>query len=181
MLRITFVHGGGENAYDIDGSIVRSLTGLLADRAAIAYPRITGLERIDWEQTEMQLREVLDDAAAGTILVAHSIGACASLKLLAMHERHTIAGAVLLAPPYKGADSHWGVDDFTLPDDLAARLERLPLSIYHCEDDDVIPARDALQYRDKMPQARIVIFPSGGHQFEGRLDTIAGALRQGLS
>ena len=175
-MRMVFIHGGGDGAFVFDSDVVSRLHDALGDAPAIEYPHLDGLERIEWQPAHAQLTEFLSGNGAPTIVVAHSIGAAAVLKLLARGEFPHVVSAFLLAPPYKGADSHWGVDDFTLPDDFADRL-LLDVALYYCNDDEIIPVDDAQAYRAKLPAAKVSLLPSGGHQFTGVIDVIANDIR----
>ncbi len=178
-MRIVFVHGGGDNAHAVDREIASALSNALGSSEPIDYPRVEGLEQIDWKKTQEQLVNVLRTAAEGTTLVAHSLGASAALKLLTDGVSTKITNAILLAAPYKGADSHWGIDEFTFRDDFAGHLPSdLDLVMYHCEDDEVIPVEDAIDYRNKLPETSISLLKTGGHQFEGRIDLLAGHIRR---
>lgn len=180
-MQVLFIHGGGDNAYAIDRDIVSALGTALWNEVTIDYPRVNGLERIDWPATRAELKQVFSRSQEPQVVVAHSIGATAILKLLTTGEPLSISKAFLLAPPYKGEDSHWGIDAFTLPKDFANHLPReLQIAIYHGNEDSIIPVSDARCYRDRMPMATVSVLDGCGHQFDGALDGIAKDLNLAL-
>jgi predicted alpha/beta hydrolase family esterase len=178
---MVFIHGGGDGAFSFDSDLVSRLRDALGDAQAIEYPHIEGLEQIEWQQAHSQLTESLCSSPQRTAVVAHSIGAAAVLKLLVNRECNHVANAFLLAPPYKAADSHWGIDDFTFPIDFASCLPRdTAIAIYHSNDDDIIPVSDALAYCEKLAAAKVSLFRTGGHQFTGVIDTVADDILEQL-
>ena len=180
-MRILFIHGGGDGAYAFDRDMASGLRDALRDMPPIEYPHIDGLERIEWERAHSQLAEVLHDSPERTIVIAHSIGGTAVLKLFTLDACDHVANAFLLAPPYKAADSHWGVDDFTFPNDFATHLSpEIGIAIYHSQDDAIIPVGDAIAYHEKLPDAKLLLLKQGGHQFAGGLAAIADDIRSAV-
>ncbi|MBV9646152.1 MAG: alpha/beta fold hydrolase [Candidatus Eremiobacteraeota bacterium] len=169
---VLFIHGGGDNAYAFDSELVQRLRAALP-HVPIAFPRVEGLEKIEWHETFQQLSQTLAATTPDTIVVAHSIGGAAVLKVLSTIDRLAIRNLVVLAAPYKADDSHWGNDDFTFPSDFAERLKPLLITMYHSRDDEVIPVEDALVYAKKLPCATVRILDGYGHQFVKTLDFLA--------
>jgi pimeloyl-ACP methyl ester carboxylesterase len=100
------------------------------------------------------------------------------LKLLSSGVDPQLKHLFLLAPPYNGADGEWGDSDFGFAADFAKRLPNgLPVTLYHSEDDEVIPVESAYRYAEKLPSAMLVILDGYGHQFTGKLDFLADALK----
>ena len=173
-----FVHGGGADAYRFDADIVRRLRETLAGTVELEYPRVAGLERIEWPSTNAQLAPLLAALPGDAVLVAHSAGAVAAVKILSGSDTFAVRRVFLLAAPYKAEDSHWGIDEFTFPNDFAKRLRPyMELTIYHSKDDATIPVNDALLYKAKLPAARVDILDGYGHQFSGPLGFLANAIR----
>lgn len=174
---VLFVHGGGDEAYDYDRKIADRLKQALGPHRPIAVPHIPGLESLDWPATAAQLGAALDAVPAGAVIVAHSVGASAVLKLLSEGRDPRLAHLVLLAPPYNGADGEWGDDDFAFPANFASHLPRhLEITIWHSRDDEIIPVANAERYRQKLTRARIILLDGYGHQFEGPLGFLADAI-----
>jgi len=175
---LMFVHGGGDEAYKYDKQIVDRLQAALGSEMPIAFPFIKGLETLDWPAASAELGDALRTLPAGAIVVAHSVGASAVLKLLAGGIDPRLAHLFLLAPPYNGADGEWGDDDFSFPADFARSLPRdLPITLWHSRDDDIIRVANAERYRQKLSQAQIILVDGYGHQFEGSLAFLADAIR----
>lgn len=177
MTTLLFVHGGGDDAFDWDKKIAYRLQKLLGSGMTIDMPHIAGLEALDWAAVAKELGGALRALPAGSIVVAHSVGASAMVKLLAEGEDPGLAHLFLLAAPYNGADGEWGDGDFAFRADFARRLPKgLLITLYHCADDEIIPVTSAERYREKLPRANVHILKSGGHQFTGSLAFLADAI-----
>jgi serine hydrolase len=173
---LLFVHGGGDDAYAWDKKIADRLQKLID--APLDCPHFTSLEKLEWSAVENDLGDALRKLPAGSIVVAHSVGASAVLKLLVESADPKLAHLFLLAPPYNGADGEWGDGDFAFPADFAKHLPpKLPVTIWHSNDDEVIPVENAHRYASKMPNAKVVIVDGYGHQFTGDLAFLARAIR----
>lgn len=176
-----FIHGGGDNAHRADREIVRALRGVLGTDVTVDYPYIPGLEEIEWAAISGQLSEQFANLTEGSIVVAHSLGGAAALKVLSSNGRRCIASLFLLAPPYKAEDGEWPNDDFTLPNDFAEHLPSdLTITICHSGDDEIIPVSDARRYGEKLPAATICVLSGYGHQFNGSLEFLARDIRAAL-
>lgn len=175
--QVLFVHGGGDEAYAYDGKIVDRLRQVLGAPTPIVFPHFSGLEALDWPSAEAQLDAALDQLSPGDVVLAHSVGASALLKLLAAGRDPRLAQLLLLAPPYNGADGEWGDDDFAFPASFASRLPRaLAITLWHSRDDEIIPVASAERYRQKLTRARVILLDGYGHQFEGPLGFLADAI-----
>jgi pimeloyl-ACP methyl ester carboxylesterase len=178
---ILFIHGGGDEAYDYDRKIADRLQQALGPGYLLTSPHIRALETLDWPKVDAQLGNALDQLPAGAVVVAHSVGAAAVLKLLSAGRDPRLKHLFLLAPPYNGADGEWGDDDFAFPADFARRLPRgLPITLWHSRDDEIIPVASAERYRQKLTQAQIILLDGYGHQFTGSLAFVADAIRGAL-
>jgi uncharacterized protein len=152
-MTVLMVHGGGDNAYHFDLEILKRLRVALGTEVAIEYPRIAGLERIEWASTSAELSKQFANLAPSATVVAHSVGGAAALKILSDSNSFPVANLFLLAPPYKAADSHWG---------------------------NTIPVDEALLYKQKLPSARVRLLHGYGHQFSGPLDFLASDIRSAI-
>ena len=174
---LLFVHGGGDEAYRYDQKIVDRLQKALGPEIPIAFPFIGGLETLDWPAVAAELGSALRDLPAGAMVVAHSIGASAVLKLLSEGIDPNLAHLFLLAAPYNGADGEWGDGDFALPADFARHLPKgLPVTLWHSEDDEIIPVDSARRYAEKLPAAQVHFLDGYGHQFTKSLTFLADAI-----
>lgn len=178
---ILFVQGAGEGAHPWDQPMVDNLKAALPG-ASIAYPVIDGLEQVDWPQARTALKEALAGLKDRGIVVAHSLGGAAVLKLLLSEKvDKQIGGLFLVAVPYKGADGELGTDDFALPADFAAHLPSIdPVVFYHSRDDDFVDFANLARYREKLPAAAFREVDGHLHQFLGPFDELARDVRAKL-
>ncbi len=175
-MTILFVHGGGDDAYAWDNKIVDRLQKLVDE--PIGFPHLSGLEALDWPATAKQLGDALRPLPPRSVVVAHSVGAPAVLKLMAEGTHPSLAALLVLAAPYNGADGEWGDSDFSFRADFTSHLPRgLPITLWHNRDDDIIPVASAERYREKLGRGTVHIREQGGHQFDGPLDFLADAIR----
>jgi predicted alpha/beta hydrolase family esterase len=175
---LLFVDGGGDEAYRYDKKIADRLQKALGSEMPFAFPFIHGLEALDWPAVAAELGDALRELPRGAIVVAHSVGASAVLKLLSEGIDPKLAHLFLLAVPYNGADGEWGGDDFAFPADFARRLPKgLPITIWHSEDDEIIPADSARRYAEELPSADVHFLVGYGHQFTKSVSFLADAIR----
>jgi predicted alpha/beta hydrolase family esterase len=178
---LLFVHGGGDEAHRYDKEIVDRLQAAVGPDTPIAFPLIAGLEALDWPAVASALGNALRALPAGGIVVAHSVGAAAALKLLSEGVDPKLSHLFLLAPPYEGADGEWGDDEFAFPADFAQRLPKdLPITLWHSRDDEIIPVGDAERYRQKLTQGCVILLDGQGHQFTKSLRFLADAIHGAL-
>ena len=180
-MSVLFVHGGGDDAYTWDRKLADRVQAALGSTPHLDVPTFDGLEALDWSATERDLGGALRALSSGAIVVAHSVGAAAVLKLLSDGLHPKLRHLFLLAPPYNGADGEWGDDDFSFPADFAGRLpDSLPITLWHSRDDEIIPVASAERYRQKLTRAVVILLDGYGHQFEGSLAFLASAIQGAL-
>jgi len=178
---VLFVHGGGDAAYSWDRKVPDRLQEARGSTPHVDVPKFDGLEALDWPATKRKLGDALRALAGGAIVVAHSAGGAAVLKLLSDGLDPKLRQLFLLAPPYNGADGEWGDDDFSFPADFASRLPKdLPITLWHSRDDEIIPVASAERYRQKLTRAEVILLDGYGHQFEGSLAFLADAIHGAL-
>lgn len=173
---VLFIHGAGDEAYVSDTPLADSLRAALGDDYEVRYPRMMtkGSMGYDaWKETILDELASLSPDAAAPVLVGHSFGGSVLLKLLSETETIPVAGLFLVAVPFWGAPD-WEVDDYTLADDFASRLPRpLPVFLYHSRDDDEVPFEHVMRYAQRLPDATLRTFDSGGHQLNDDLSAVA--------
>lgn len=178
MTTLLFVHGGGDDAYRWDKDIADRLQESLGPDLPLSVPLIEGLETLDWPSVASQVSAALGALPVGAIVIAHSVGAAAMLKLLVEGVDPKLAHLFLLAPPYNGVDGEWGDSTFAFPANFAKHLPKnLPITLYHSDDDEIIPVESAHRYAEKVPAAKVVILDGFGHQFTQPLTFLANAIR----
>ena len=165
---ILFIQGAGEGAHAEDELLKKQIEQAFPAKT-VAYPFVAGLEEVDWNKAKPVLSAALDDLVEGGIVVTHSLGGAALLKLLAEGGTAARPRAVFLAgTPYKLVDGEFGKDDFALPLDLASRLPAVPLTFFHSRDDEFVGFGNMAQYREKLPGATFREVDGFGHQFSGK-------------
>lgn len=165
-MEILFVHGAG--GYRDDLPLAGHLRATLD--VTVSYPEFPGddMSAAAWRAGIQRQLDVLGPDVA---VVGHSFGASMALLHLAGHfDGITPLGLVLLAMPYWGSDG-WQAG-YGLPEDAGLPAD-LPLRLHHCVDDDTVPVDHMDRHAARLPQALVRRYPSGGHQFEGRMPEVA--------
>lgn len=165
--QVLFVQGGGEGAYAEDQALADYLGDALREVADVHYPKFPGLESVDYHLWRSKAVDALKDTGDEAIIVAHSLGGAALLKMLSEDKpAHNIRALFLVAMPYKCADGEWGGDDFALANDFAQHLPAIQhLTLYHSQDDEWVPFNHLHQYAQKWPEATTVPLAGRGHSF----------------
>jgi pimeloyl-ACP methyl ester carboxylesterase len=178
---VLFVHGGGDDAYSWDRKFADRLQKAVGPKPHLDVPKFDGLEALDWPAVKRDVGKALLELPGGAIVVAHSVGASAVLKLMAEGLDPKLRHLFLLAPPYNGPDGEWGDDDFAFPADFARHLPKeLQITLWHGRDDESIPVANAERYRQKLTHAQVILLDGYGHQFEGSLAFLADAIHGAL-
>ena len=179
--QVLFIHGGGEDsdkAYKADSKLAESLQGALGSRYQVSFPRLKeeSLPDFGWPR---QISEEINKIGDSLFLVGHSLGASMILKYLSeMQVSDKIITVHLLAPPHWKGDEDWkqGLKlrtyfRFKIPNDL-------PIFLYQCMDDDVVPYRHYCWYAKKLIGAKLHAMKTGGHQFNNDLTFLAKDIKK---
>lgn len=172
--QILFLHGGGEGGFEADIKLVDSLRLELGDAYMVHNPEIhfdDTLPDFGWlEQIGKEISSIKDEM----ILVGHSFGASMLLKYLSENRiQKKIDGLFLIAAPYWNGDEDWK-QGIKLQEGFASRIPgNIPIFLYQCEDDEVVPLDHLEFYIKNLPQATVRKTTSGGHQFNNDLSPIA--------
>jgi predicted alpha/beta hydrolase family esterase len=179
---VLFIHGAGEGAYQEDGLLAASLQNALGPAYQVRYPNMVNEASPEYAEWKAQIAAELATLEGEIILVGHSVGGSVLLKFLAEERvEKPIAGLFLLATPYWGEDEFWNWDEVRLPQDVAAKLARLPrIFLYHSRDDDIVPFAHLARYAAKLPQATIRAVDGRGHQFGNDLADVAGDIMRNV-
>ncbi|QNG19111.1 alpha/beta hydrolase [Rhodococcus triatomae] len=173
--RLVFLHGAG--GFLDDRRMADDLAGVLDARLDIPHlPE----EDMSFDAWAASIRTSLTAMRTGDLLVAHSFGASILLRVLAERRWEGVPEAVLLAMPNWGPEG-WDVEEYA----FAGRKPAVALSLHHCRDDEVVPVAHLSLNSASLPSARVTEHASGGHQFDGRVASIAADAsgqrrRQGL-
>jgi predicted alpha/beta hydrolase family esterase len=170
---IFFQGGGGQEDYDADAKLVASLRSKLGAAYSIHYPLLVDEEVPDLGRHK-QVGQEIARCEDGVILVGHSLGASMLLAYLSEHRvSKKIAGIFLIATPFWRGNEDW-VEAFKLPPDFAEKLDhKIPLFLYHCRDDEVVPFAHFAVYMQELPWASFCELSTGGHQFDNDLTMVA--------
>ncbi|WP_295122693.1 alpha/beta hydrolase [uncultured Chitinophaga sp.] len=162
---VLFIQGGGDNGYEADAPLVKSLQDALGTSYTVIYPKLgsdNDAADFGWpEEIGKQIAAVSEEF----IIVAHSLGASMLLKYLSENKVATKAKRIfLLAAPFWSGKEKWK-EGLKLKTDFAARLpDDYQFYFYQCKDDEEVPFDQLAIYRQHLPSATFREFDKGGHQ-----------------
>ncbi|MBY4128692.1 alpha/beta hydrolase [Rhodococcus fascians] len=165
--RLLFFHGAG--GFFDDAELAHGLAGTLNLDLRMPELSDTAMGFEDWaEPVRQHLKRLGPDDA----VIAHSFGASILVRVLAERTWEHPRRATLLAMP-DWTPRGWDVADYAFTDPEP----ETELMLLHCRDDDVVPISHQALNSAALPSAAVVQFPTGGHQFDGRIDAIAAEIR----
>jgi len=130
-----------------------------------------------YEQWRQRIEQELADMRDPVVIAGHSVGASLLMKWLSERtDKTAIAGLFLVACPFWGGDGwrYEGYEKLALPPGFAAKLPTgMPIYLYHCRDDPIVPFDHLELYAHALPQATVRAFHEGGHQFNDDLSAVA--------
>lgn len=171
---ILFIQGGGgKEDYEADAKLVDSLREALGEAYTVHYPFLPDESSPDFGRKKQIVKEI-SSLSGEIILVGHSLGASMLLKYLSESPvQKKIAGIFLISTPFWSGDEDWK-QGLKLHENFADKLpEDVPVFLYHCHDDEVVPFNHLSLYAQKLPQATVREIPSGGHQLNNDLSIVA--------
>lgn len=117
---------------------------------------------LEWEIWFKKLLPFIEDGAA---LVGHSLGGTFLAAYLARHRLPARPSAiVLIAAPFDMEGSGESLADFLIPDDLSLLAEfGDAVTLFHSEDDPVVPFAQLAKFTTRLPQAKAIIVKDRGH------------------
>ena len=174
---VLFIQGAGKGAYEADKKLAASLKKALGTGYELHYPAMLDEDNASYEQWKQQIEKELAAIQGSIILVGHSVGASVIMKCMSETEvKKPIAGIFLIAAPFWGGNGwqYEGYEKLALPKGFAAKLPKdVPIFLYQCRDDEVVPFDHLALYAHVLPQATIKEFDAGGHQFNNDLSEVA--------
>jgi predicted alpha/beta hydrolase family esterase len=173
--QVVFIQGGGARVHDDwDATMVDDLRGELGEGYEVRYPRMP--EEADpsyarWSTAVGHELAVVDDEA---VVVGHSVGATILVNFLAeVAPPRRLGAIVLIAAPFVGTGG-WPGEEFELPRELGARLQRgVPVHLFHGLDDETAPPDHIDLYASAIPQAQLHRLPHRDHQLNNDLSEVA--------
>lgn len=177
---VLFIHGAGDGAYEEDRLMAASLQNALGVAYSMRYPKMPEDDSATYADWKAPIERELASLNDPVILVGHSVGASVLVKYLCEEQiDKSVAALFLLASPYWGADDFWKWDEARLPEDVGAKLARIPrIFLYHSRDDETVPFAHLALYAAKLPQATIREIDGRGHQFGNDLAEVAEDIRR---
>jgi len=175
---ILFFQGGaGQEDHAADEKMVASLRSHLDSTYSIHYPLLPEEAAPDFGRLK-QIAHEISLREGEIILVGHSLGASMVLKYFSEVRRtKTIAGIFLISTPFWSGEEEW-VQPLKLKPDFAEKLDQdIPLFLYHCKDDEVVPFVQFEEYKKRLSWATFRDIASGGHQLTQGLEAIANDIR----
>jgi predicted alpha/beta hydrolase family esterase len=158
-----FIHGAGGFIEDQGiADALRARPGVTVDMPQLSDEDMT-VET--WAAT---VREGLSGLGADDVVIGHSFGATI-LQWVLPEVEWPPGRALLLATPDWSPEG-WDVPQYVPP----VRELSMATSLHHCRDDDVVPVHHLALNAARLPSAQVYEHPSGGHQFDGRVETLLG-------
>ena len=172
--QVLFVHGGGGEAFEGDGALVRSLQEELGPDFDVEYPEMPDADAPEFGSWSARISHELSALDGGVILVGHSLGGSILLKYLSEERvEKPIAGVFLIATPF-WRTTDWDVAEFELRENFPSSLpEDVPIFLYHSRDDEVVPFAHLALYAGRLPHATVREFEDRGHRFGDDLTEVA--------
>jgi predicted alpha/beta hydrolase family esterase len=165
--QILFIHSGGiQNPSTGSSSLVDYLRTNLDHEYEVLFPQMPDPENPSYVEWKEKLAHELETLNREVILVGHSLGGSVLLKFLSENKwDKTIAGLFVIAAPYWGK-TNWKVREYVLQDNFSNTLTGIEhIFLYHCTYDEVVPVDHLAVYSNKLPQAEVREFETGGHLF----------------
>jgi uncharacterized protein len=174
-ISVLFIQGAGEGAHTEDALLADSLKAELGEQFDVQYPAMIDEDDAELDVWSRQIDEAIASLDGDAIAVGHSVGA----SILAKHLSETeldprIVGIFLLATPFWSGEGIWTWEEGKLERLAAKRLsQRVPVFLYHCEDDEVVPFSHLRPIAGYLKGATVRELPRGGHQFGNDLAVVA--------
>ena len=176
-MSILFIQGAGHGAHEEDRHLAESLRHALGSRFDVRYPAMPAEEDAPYDQWCETIERDVADAPGPVMIVGHSVGASILIKWFCESaETAAVAGVFLVACPFWGGDGwlYEGYEKLALQPGCAANLPPgVPVFLYHCQDDPIVPFDHLALYSQALPQATVRAHANGGHQLNNDLTAVA--------
>ncbi|MGX5359654.1 alpha/beta fold hydrolase [Kocuria sp. KH4] len=162
--RILFLHGAGPQPAPGGNPLLEAVRQQWpeADVVAPDLPRPDDPDPELWQEAIGRAVRAIPDEP--WVIVGHSLGGTEALRFLCHRIPTLLQRVVTVAAPFWDAeDPDWNAPGFPLPPTVGRRLADLEIVVVHAEDDDVVPPAHARRLAERLPSARLVLLPAGGH------------------
>lgn len=178
-VNVLFIQGAGEGAHAEDALLADSLRAELGAGFDVHFPAMIDEDDAQLDVWSRQIDEAIASMDGDVIAVGHSVGSSILAKHLSEAELDSrIVAIFLLATPFWSGEGIWTWEEGKLERSAAERLSRrVPVFLYHCEDDEVVPFGHLRPNADFLRDATVRVLPTGGHQFGNDLAVVARDIR----
>lgn len=181
--QIVIIHGGDtydtyeEYLEELKNATIEDLSSLskkgwkdrlqenLGDTYDVITPKMPNKGNAKYLEWKIWFEKIIPLLNDDIILIGYSLGGIFLAQYLSENIfPKTIRGVFLVAAPHDDASSPYSLADFVLPQNLDLfQTQSNTITLYHSKDDYVVPFKDLERYKEKLPQARSVIFEDKGH------------------
>jgi predicted alpha/beta hydrolase family esterase len=154
-----------------------SLQEELGEEWEVMLPDMPNKYNAKYIEWQTWFEKVIPHLRDGVVLIGHSLGGIFLAKYLAEHELPVaVRKIILIAAPYDDADSDYSLADFALPTSLE-RLSAYDVTLYHSEDDPIVPFVDLGKYQRAVPTAQVRALPDRGHFMDEKFPELVEELK----
>lgn len=179
--QMLFVHSAGPQG-ETQGSsgLIHHLEKELGEEFELRHPAMPDPRNPVYEDWKQQIKEGFTDFKKGAILIGHSLGGSALLKLLSEEKMEPrISALILIASPVWGMNTDWDKEDFLLAPGFSSKLpEDLDIFLFYSVDEEVVPFEHAEKYAELLPSARLRQIPGTSHLFENGLPELVEEIKR---
>jgi len=180
--QILVIHGGETfNSYEdyvasLKGEVInleyfkkrrwrKSLQQKLGQNFEVITPDMPNGWNAKYLEWKIWLEKIIPFLDNGVILVGHSLGGIFLAKYLSENNLpKKVRSLFLISAPFDEKDLDESLGDFILPQSLEGiNKQAEEIFIYHSKDDPVVPFTDCLKFKNKLPNAEVVVFEDREH------------------
>ncbi|MDN7228126.1 alpha/beta hydrolase [Planococcus liqunii] len=179
--QILFVHSAGpQNETQGSSGLIRYLEKELGGEVELRHPAMPDPENPVYADWERQIIEGFTDLREDAILIGHSLGGSALLKLLSEEKMEPrISALLLIASPVWGMNTDWDKEDFLLAPGFSSKLpENLDIFLFYSAHDNVVAFKHGAKYAELLPSARLKQIPGNSHLFENGLPELVEEIKR---
>lgn len=143
--------------------------GALQDKLGESFdvytPKMPNNMNAQYEEWKIIFEKVLAKLSTGPILIGHSLGGIFLAKYLSENKiSKRIKATILVAAPYDDADEIYSLASFSLKKPLTLFAKQAgKIYIFQSNDDPVVSDKEARKYKEKLPEAELMLLDEHGH------------------